>query len=72
MFRKGDVGKLGDFGLAKLVKISYARKTTAAGPTIYKSYETYYREEYDASADVWSFGLVILEAALRKSLYEFS
>lgn len=70
MFRKGEVGKLGDFELAKLVKKSYARKTTAAGPPLYKSYETYHRDDYDESADVWSFGLVLLEAALRKRLYE--
>ena len=37
MFKKGGVGKVGDFGFARLMKIGATRMTSAAGPPLYMS-----------------------------------
>lgn len=64
----GKIGKLGDFGFARLMKSAQTRLTTASGPPLYMSPEMYSREEYYKPADVWSMGLILLELLRKKRM----
>ena len=61
---KGNV-KLCDFGLASLSS-DRSLQTTMVGTTFYMAPERLRAQQYGRSSDLWSFGLVILEASIRK------
>lgn len=63
MDTKGSV-KLCDFGLASIIGDDSLR-TTMVGTTVYMAPERLRARPYGRSSDLWSFGLVILEASIR-------
>ena len=62
----GDVVKVGDFGVSKLLGGSRELATTMIGSPGYLAPELCSGEPYDAKADIWSFGVTVSElCALR-------
>lgn len=65
---KGEV-KLTDFGLSRLLETAMLANTFV-GSFRYMSPERVLHEPYGASADVWSLGMVLLEAAMGRFPYD--
>ena len=55
-----DVIKIGDFGIAKIVKLS-KKSSTIIGTPLYMSPEQFRREAYDKKVDIWSLGCILFE-----------
>lgn len=55
--------KLGDFGYAAQVTENRRKRTTVIGTPTYMAPEVINGCRYDSKADIWSFGIVILEMA---------
>eukprot|EP01055_Gregarina_sp_Pseudo9_P005693 Gregarina_sp_Pseudo_9__5692@NODE_812_length_2181_cov_12_267507_g763_i0_p1_GENE_NODE_812_length_2181_cov_12_267507_g763_i0NODE_812_length_2181_cov_12_267507_g763_i0_p1_ORF_typecomplete_len684_score2_06Pkinase/PF00069_25/2_1e72Pkinase/PF00069_25/9_8e02Pkinase/PF00069_25/1_3e03Pkinase_Tyr/PF07714_17/3_3e57Pkinase_Tyr/PF07714_17/6e03Kinaselike/PF14531_6/8_2e16Pkinase_fungal/PF17667_1/1_5e12WaaY/PF06176_11/0_00022Kdo/PF06293_14/0_00031APH/PF01636_23/0_017APH/PF01636_23/2_1e03PIP49_C/PF12260_8/0_0041D len=59
--------KLGDFGLAKMLKPQQNMAHTHVGTPYYMSPEVLNRSQYDAKSDIWSLGCLLFEMATGKS-----
>lgn len=55
--------KLGDFGYAAQVTENRRKRTTVIGAPTYMAPEVINGCRYDCKADIWSFGIVVLEMA---------
>ena len=66
--RRGCV-KLSDFGISRQLENTEALAVTQCGTTAYMSPERLKGEPYSYVSDVWSAGLVVLEAVLGKMPY---
>ena len=66
--RKGCV-KLSDFGISKQLEATSALASTQCGTTQYMSPERLAGDNYSFVSDVWSVGVVVLEALLGRSPY---
>lgn len=62
--------KLSDFGISKELDSSTAMSHTSVGTFRYMSPERLLGEKYDASGDIWSLGITIIELWTKK--YPFS
>lgn len=62
--------KLSDFGISKELDNTIAMSNTAVGTYHYMSPERLLGDKYDASGDIWSFGISIVELWQKK--YPFS
>jgi len=58
--------KLGDFGVAKCLNNTRSMARTQTGTPYYLSPEIFNDEEYNASSDMWSLGVVLFELATLK------
>ena len=61
------VAKIADLGISKLIKTS--GMSTKIGTQFYLAPEVFNEEKYSAKADVWSFGITLLELSLGKRIY---
>eukprot|EP01053_Blabericola_migrator_P010682 Blabericola_migrator_1__10681@NODE_609_length_7298_cov_332_353616_g442_i0_p1_GENE_NODE_609_length_7298_cov_332_353616_g442_i0NODE_609_length_7298_cov_332_353616_g442_i0_p1_ORF_typecomplete_len718_score67_70Pkinase/PF00069_25/9_2e74Pkinase_Tyr/PF07714_17/9_4e58Kinaselike/PF14531_6/2e16Pkinase_fungal/PF17667_1/2_2e12Kdo/PF06293_14/0_0003WaaY/PF06176_11/0_00043APH/PF01636_23/0_0044PIP49_C/PF12260_8/0_0031SAS4/PF15460_6/6_8SAS4/PF15460_6/9_3FTA2/PF13095_6/9_1FTA2/PF13095_6/44_NODE_609_length_7298_co len=59
--------KLGDFGLAKMLKPQQHMAQTHVGTPYYMSPEVLNRSQYDAKSDIWSLGCLLFEMATGRS-----
>lgn len=59
--------KLGDFGLAKMLKPQQSMANTHVGTPYYMSPEVLNRSQYDAKSDIWSLGCLLFEMATGRS-----
>jgi serine/threonine protein kinase len=66
--RRGDV-KLSDFGISKQLESTAALAITQCGTTMYMSPERLQGESYSYVSDVWSAGLIVLEALIGRAPY---
>ena len=55
--------KLGDFGYAAQVTENRRKRTTVIGAPTYMAPEVINGCRYDSKADIWSFGIILLEMA---------
>jgi len=60
----GDVLKLADFGIAKVMHGKMAQ-TIVGGTPCYMAPELLYKEKYDMKSDIWSLGCMIWELSCR-------
>ena len=60
------VAKIADLGISKLIKTS--GMSTQIGTQFYLAPEVFNEEKYSAKADVWSFGITLLELSLGKRI----
>ena len=61
-----DILKLGDFGVAKVLKSTIEKAGTFVGTLYYMSPEVLNFEPYDYKSDIWALGVVLYHmAALR-------
>lgn len=61
--------KISDFGISRQLETSHAFAMTQVGTMAYMSPERMMGEAYSYASDVWSFGLMVLEALLGQSPY---
>lgn len=62
--------KISDFGISKFFEDNSSTMTKSIGTPIYSAPEVCNGEQYDISADVYSFGLILLEMVNEKPLYQ--
>ena len=58
---KGDIVKLGDFGVAGVMEHTNANRDTQVGTPLYMPPEMFKENSYDTKADVWSLGVLFYE-----------
>jgi hypothetical protein len=58
--------KISDFGISSIVSGSVALSNTSVGTFKYMSPERLLGESYDATSDLWSLGLTLVELVLRR------
>lgn len=68
---KGEV-KLSDFGIATLMNETAKMTATSVGTFKYMSPERLLGDRYNATADVWSLGLTLIQMVLRRYPFEDS
>lgn len=66
IFLKGDVLKIGDFGVAKVVTTIKQYAQTMVGTPYYLSPELCEDKPYDARSDVWALGCILYELCTLK------
>lgn len=66
---KGEV-KLSDFGISRSLDSSEAMSRTAVGSFRYMSPERLLGDHYDASGDIWSVGIMMLQLWIKKYPFE--
>lgn len=61
--KKGEI-KISDFGESGQLKQTYSYKNTLVGTLIYNSPERVTGKKYYSNCDIWSLGILLLEATL--------
>lgn len=64
--KKGNIVKLGDFGVAKVLENSFELSCTCIGSPFYISPEMCENKPYDKKSDIWALGCVVFELATLK------
>ena len=64
---EGDVLKVADFGIAKVMHGKFAQ-TIVGGTPCYMAPELLYKERYNTKSDIWSLGCLIWELSCRSLL----
>lgn len=62
--------KIGDFGNSRFYEGNSSSLTSCPGTLKYSAPETFIDEKYSFSADVYSFGLILLEMVNEKPIYQ--
>lgn len=72
ILRVGDRWKIADFGLARVMGVSGDREKscTFAGTPLYAPPEVYQDVPYTAAWDMWSFGIILVEARTGRRPFE--
>ena len=70
MLTRRGVAKLADFGISKQLENTAAFAQTQVGTSMYMSPERFRGELYGYISDVWSVGIIVLEALLARHPFE--
>lgn len=69
---KGDILKLGDFGISRQMDTKSALNATSCGTPYYMSPEVCASQPYDSKADVWALGVILYELITFKKPFDAS
>ncbi|XP_017768234.1 PREDICTED: serine/threonine-protein kinase Nek8-like [Nicrophorus vespilloides] len=68
----GDIVKIGDFGISKILEMNYGKTNTIIGTTNYLAPEICDGQPYDTKSDIWSLGCILYELCALERLYSGS
>jgi len=67
LLAKGNIIKIGDFGISKMLEHTFDMAKTATGTPYYLSPEVCLGQKYDNKSDMWMLGCILYEmCALRR------
>jgi len=72
LFHSNGAVKIGDFGISKSITTLLGQASTYVGTSLYMSPERLKGNKYDATADIWSVGIMAIELATGKFPYDTS
>lgn len=67
---KGDIIKLGDFGIARVLTNTKENAKTMVGTPYYLSPEIIERRPYSFKSDIWSLGVILYELCALKPPFD--
>ena len=70
LLAKGDIIKVGDFGISKMLENTFDMAKTATGTPYYLSPEVCLGQRYDHKSDMWMLGCILYELLTLRRPFE--